>query len=422
MNFQTPNGMTRRHFAKHLAGLSAFAGSSLALGRSLSANVHALKKNQKSAILLWMGGGPSTIDLWDMKPNSANGGDFNPIATTGDVQICEHLPLMAQQMDKVSIVRNMSTREADHQRGRYYMHTGYVPNPNVEHPSYGAVISNQLAGQRDSLELPPFVSIGGASEGPGFLGMSWAPFTVDSNGNVRNLQMNLPPDRLTQRMQALRLLETGFIDENRGRSSVEHAKVLQKTLNLMTSQQMSAFRSDGEPEEIRTRYGENNFGRSCLMARRLVEAGVPFVEVNLGGWDNHQNIFPTLQNQRLPMLDQGMSALIADLVERGMWENTAVIWMGEFGRTPRINGNGGRDHWARCWSTVVGGAGMNNGIAIGKTDADGMSVEGHSYTSEDLMASICKAMGISLETTFTSANGRPMRIANSGKVISELFT
>lgn len=251
--------------------------------------------------------------------------------------------------------------------------------------------------------------------------MSWAPFTVDSNGNVRNLEMNMPADRLTQRMQALRLLETGFIDENRGRSSVEHAKVLDKTLKLMSSQQMTAFNTTGEEQAVRERYGENNFGRSCLMARRLVESGVPFVEVNLGGWDNHQGIFPTLQNQRLPMLDQGMSALVADLSARGLWEDTAVIWMGEFGRTPRINGNGGRDHWARSWSTVVGGGGMKGGIAIGKTDADGMSVEGKAYTSEDLMASVCKAMGISLETNFTSTSGRPMQIANSGKIISELF-
>ena len=156
MNFRTPNGMTRRHFAKHLAGLSAFAGSSMALGHSIAAQASQLKKNQKSAILLWMGGGPSTIDLWDLKPNSANAGEFRPIATKGDVQICEHLPLMAEQMDKVSIVRNMSTREADHQRGRYYMHTGYVPNPNVVHPSYGSVIANQLTDQRESLALPPF--------------------------------------------------------------------------------------------------------------------------------------------------------------------------------------------------------------------------------------------------------------------------
>ena len=158
------------------------------------------------------------------------------------------------------------------------------------------------------------------------------------------------------------------------------------------------------------------------MARRLVESGVPFVEVNLGGWDNHQNIFPTLRDNKLPELDKGMSALMEDLAERGMLEDTAVIWMGEFSRTPRINGNGGRDHWARSWSAVVGGAGMNSGIAVGETNEDGTKVVGQSYSSEDLMASVCKSLGISLETTFTSQSGRPMKIANSGKVIKELFS
>ncbi len=421
MQYQTPPGMSRRHFMQHMLGASAFTGSALAMGHTLAANAKTLARNRKSAILLWMGGGPSTIDIWDMKPGASTRGPFQPMATTGDVQICEHMPMTAQLMDRMSIIRNMSTREADHQRGRYYMHTGYVPNPNIMHPSYGSVISHQLAPERSELDIPPFVSVGGGSEGPGFLGMAWAPFSVDSNGNVRNLNMGLPPDRLTQRMQALSLIEKGFISENRGRAAEEHAKVLQKTLNLMTSEQMRAFRVAEEPTEVRERYGENNFGRGCLMARRLVEAGVPFVEVNLGGWDNHQNIFPTLEGQRLPTLDRGMSALVEDLIQRGLYEDTAVIWMGEFGRTPRINGNAGRDHWARAWSVVVGGAGIQGGIAIGKTNEDGTRVEGPAYSSEDLMASICRAMGISLETTFTSTNGRPMKIANSGKLITEMF-
>ena len=190
----------------------------------------------------------------------------------------------------------------------------------------------------------------------------------------------------------------------------------------MTSQQMQAFRVDQEPQAIRERYGSNNFGRGCLMARRLVQTGVPFVEVNLGGWDNHQNIFDVLQNQRLPVLDQAMSALIEDLNQRGMLENTVVLWMGEFGRTPRINGNNGRDHWARSWSVVVGGGGLTPGIAIGKTNEDGSRVEGDSYSSEDLMSTICKTLGISLETTFINRSGRPMKIANSGKVIDSLIS
>ncbi len=422
MQFQVPRGMTRRHFASHLLGATAFAGTALALGQSLRANAQQLSSSRKSAILLWMGGGPSTIDIWDLKPGATTGGPFKPVATKADgVQICEHMPMVAANMDKLAIIRNMSTREADHDRGRYYMHTGYVPSPTVEYPSYGSVIANQVMGDREGLALPPFVSVGGPSEGPGFLGMAWAPFTVDSNGNVRNLEMNLPADRLTQRIQALKLLESGFIDQNRGSAALEHAKVLQKTLELMSSEQMAAFRVANEPQEVRDRYGDNGFGQGCLMARRLVEAGVPFIEVNLGGWDNHQNIFPTLQDDRLPTLDRAMSALIEDLVARGLYETTTVIWMGEFGRTPRINGDSGRDHWARAWSVVVGGGGFKGGQAIGKTNDDGTAIEGPSWNSEDLMASVCRNMGISLDTTFTSTDGRPMKIANSGHVIDELF-
>ncbi len=420
MNLRTPTGMNRRHFMHHLAGASALAGSALAMGQTLRANATKLNKNRKAAILLWMGGGPSTMDIWDLKPGAATGGPFKQIATNGDVQICEHMPMMAKNMDKMSIVRSMSTREADHMRGRYYMHTGYVPNPNVKHPSYGSVIAHELSQTRPELEIPPFVSVGGNSEGPGFLGMSWAPFSVNSNGQVRNLDMGIAPDRLTQRMQALKLMESGFIDDNRGIAAAEHAKVLGKTLSLMSSDQMSAFKVMQEDEKVRERYGNTNFGRGCLMARRLVEAGVPFVEVSLGGWDNHQNIFQTLQNNKLPELDKAMSALMEDLAQRELLDDTAVIWMGEFSRTPRINGNTGRDHWARSWSAVVGGAGMNSGIAVGQTNEDGTRVEGNSYSSEDLMATVCRSLGISLDTTFTSRSGRPMKIANSGKAIKEL--
>jgi uncharacterized protein (DUF1501 family) len=405
-----------------MVGASALAGSALAMGHSLQLHASELRRNRKSAILLWMGGGPSTIDLWDLKPGAATGGPFKPIATAGDVQICEHLPQIAKVMDRLSIVRSMSTREADHQRGRYYMHTGYVPNPSVDYPSYGAVISHELIEQRPELEIPPFVAIGGESEGPGFLGMAWAPFGVDNNGQVRDLQMGLTPERVAQRMAALQLLEGNFIEQKRGAIAEEHAKVLQRTLNLMSSKQMEAFDANREEASVRQRYGENGFGRACLMARRLVEVGVPFIEVDLGGWDDHQNIFPSLQNQRLPMLDQGMSALVEDLSQRGMLQDTAIIWMGEFGRTPRINGNAGRDHWARSWSVVVGGAGLKGGLAVGQTNEDGTRVEGESYSSEDLMATICHSLGISLETTFTARNGRPMKIANSGKLIKDLVT
>ena len=417
----TPRGMSRRHFLEHTAGASALLGSSLALGHSLRVHADELKRQRKSAILLWMGGGPATIDLWDLKPGAATGGPFKPIATSGDMQICEHLPQVAQQMHHLSVVRSMSTREADHMRGRYYMHTGFVPNPNVEHPSYGAVIAHELMGQRPDLDIPPFISVGGASEGPGFLGMAWSPFSVSSDGQIRNLEMSLDDTRLAQRMKTLELIENGFISQRRGPAAEDHQKILKKTFDLMTSSQMEAFKVAQEPAAVRERYGENAFGRGCLMARRLVEVGVPFVEVDLGGWDNHTGIHNILQNQRLPVLDQAMSALVEDLAQRELLRDTVVLWMGEFGRTPTINGNAGRDHWARCWSVVVGGGGLRGGLAVGATDEEGRQVISEPYAAEDLMATVCQGLGISLETTYQSKNGRPMKIANGGKLIRELL-
>ena len=406
----------------HLAGAAALAAPATAFTNTLLANAEDMKKRHKAAILLWMGGGPSTMDIWDLKPGTATGGPFKQISTSADgVAISEHMPRMAQQMHQMAVVRSMSTREADHMRGRYYMHTGYVPNPNVEHPSYGAVIAHELAAQVPDLEIPPFVSVGGGSVGPGFLGMTWAPFVVDSSGRVRNLDMGIDQARVQQRLEMLATIEKRFIGEDRGGSAQDHAKVLDRTVKLMTSEQMKAFKVDEEPEAVRERYGTAGFGRGCLMARRLVEQGVPFVEVDLGGWDNHQGIFTTLADTKLPELDQAMSALVEDLVQRGLYDDTAVIWMGEFGRTPNINGDGGRDHWARSWSVVVGGAGFRRGVVVGETSSDGKEIVTEPYSSQDMMASVLKSLGISLETTFTAANGRPMKIANSGRVIQELF-
>ena len=418
-----PPGMNRRHFLQHLAGASALAWPAMSFAAALRNGAAELKKNQRAAILLWMNGGPSTIDIWDLKPGAPTGGPFRPIATSGDEQICEHLPLLAKQMHHLSIIRAMSTREADHMRGRYHMHTGFVPDPSLEHPGYGSVVSHMLAEQTRQLELaiPPFVAVGGGSVGPGFLGMAHAPFVVNPDGNVRNLKMAVDATRLSQRMHMLAALEKNFVKQDRGQSAADHANVLDKTVSLMSSKQMEAFQVSLEPLAVRERYGNSNFARGCLMARRLVEQGVPFIEVDSVGWDTHGDNFRTLGENKLPDLDKAMSALMSDLDERGLLERTAVIWMGEFGRTPRINGNSGRDHWASCWSAVVGGAGMKGGIAVGRTNSDGTEVDGEPRTAQDLMATICKSLGIPLETTFTSPNGRPLKIANGGKPISELF-
>ena len=414
--------MNRRHLLSHLIGLSALSLPATNFTNSILANAADLKKRHKSAILLWMGGGPSTIDLWDLKTGSSSGGAFKSIGTSADgVAICEHLPLMAQQMHHMNIVRSMSTREADHNRGRYYMHTGYVPNPNVTHPSYGSVISHELISSIPQLDIPPFVSVGGPSVGAGFLGTTYSPFIVNSNGTVKDLDMGIDQSRLNMRLSMLKTIEDKFISERRGDYASDHSKIINKAVKLMVSSQMEVFQTSKEPKEVQERYGNTGFGRGCLMARRLVELGVPFIEVDLGGWDNHMDIFKTLKDQKLPELDKAMSALISDLNDRGLLEDTAIIWMGEFGRTPNINGNGGRDHWAKSWSVLVGGAGFKGGQIVGETSSDGKEVVSEPYSSQDIMASVLKSLDISLETNFTAKNGRPMRIANSGKIIKELF-
>jgi hypothetical protein len=422
MNYDVPRGMSRRHFMRHLA-TGAATVPAMEFISHLKANAAQVRKNQKSCILMWMGGGPPTIDIWDLKPSSKNGGEFKPISTAAPgVEISEHMPKTASVMNDLSLVRSMSTREADHGRGRYYMHTTYVPNPTVTHPTFGSVVSYELGSKRSELEIPSFVSVGGGSGSPGFLGMSHAPFVVESNGNIKNANVtDSEKGRLGQRLAMLEVIEKNFIKSDRGESPAAHKDVYKKAVNLMTSQQMKAFKTDQENPEVRAAYGEGNFGRGLLMARRLVETGVPFVEVNLGGWDLHNNVFQTLRDQRLPILDQGISALVNDLKQRGLLDHTVLVWMGEFGRTPRINQNVGRDHWAASWSVMIGGGGLNNGQAIGQTNEDGNAVVGKSYLPGDIWATVAYALGIPLNTTYTSKRGRPMKIADGGIPIKELI-
>lgn len=422
MKIQVPSDMNRRHFMQHLA-TSAATIPALQFISHLQANAAEVQKKQKACILMWMGGGPPSIDIWDLKPGSKNGGEFKPIQTSAPgVMISEHMPKTAKVMGDLSVVRSMSTREADHNRGRYYMHSAYVPNPTVTHPTFGSVVSYELGSKRKELEIPSFVSVGGGSGSPGFLGMTHAPFVVSSNGDIKNTKIEAAEKaRLGQRFAMLDVIENNFIVSKRGESPQAHKDVYKKAINLMTSQQMKAFKTEDENPALKAAYGENSFGEGLLMARQLVETGVPFVEVNLGGWDLHNDVFNTLKDQRLPTLDRGISALVNDLKQRGMLDDTVLVWMGEFGRTPRINQNVGRDHWAASWSVMIGGGGLNNGQAIGETNADGTAVVGKSYLPGDIWATAAHALGIPLNTVYTSKRGRPMKIANSGTPIKELI-
>ena len=429
-------GMNRRHFMQHMATAAATLPAMNFLSH-VQANAATVQKKNKACILMWMSGGPPTIDIWDLKPGSKNGGEFQPINTAASgVQICEHMPETAKVFNDLSLVRSMSTREADHGRGRYYMHTGYVPNPTVVHPTFGSVVSHEIGSRRNFLEIPSFVSIGGGSGQAGFLGMSHAPFSVAANGRINNAPSREAKQRLPGRWEMLKAVENNFINSRRGELPQDHANVYNSARNLMTSTQMAAFNVDkadaglgleAESEQTKALYSaggaRDGFGKSLLMARRLVQVGVPFIEVNMGGWDLHNGVFDNLKNQKLPVLDQGISGLVTDLKQRNMLDDVTIVWMGEFGRTPRINQNVGRDHWAASWSVMMGGGGLKNGQAIGATNQDGVRVADNSkaYLPGDIWATVAYAMGIPLDRVHTSKRGRPMRLANGGNPIQELI-
>lgn len=444
--------MNRRHFMKHAAGMSALAIPGLEFIRNINANAQELRRQNKSVIIMWMGGGPATIDIWDLKPGTNTGGEFRPIQTSAPgVMISEHMPNTARQMDKLAIIRSLTTTEGDHMRGTQLMHSSYTPNPAIQFPSIGAVAAQQiprLAGYRD-ISLPNYITIGGGgATGPGFLGMVHAPFTIQNPGSPpQNIQP--PPSvaanaderlaRVQRRRRLWNLEEDAFLtsrvphltESTRNRfadASKAHNDVYQRAFSLVASSEGQVFNLTGESTNLMTEYGAagtgaNNFGRAAVMARRLVEAGVSAVEISLGGWDTHNQTFNAHRTTLQPNLDRAMGALVRDLNDRGLWRNTVLVWMGEFGRTPRINQNTGRDHWARNWSVVVGGGAIRGGQAYGTTNADGTDVATNPVRVGDVFATVYRALGIDPATQVRDAIGRPFAIASSnGRPIEQLFT
>jgi hypothetical protein len=382
------------------------------------------------------------MDLWDLKPDAPTGGEFKPVSTSASgVQISEILPETAKQMKHLSIIRSLVTNEGSHERGTTLMNTGRAPNPVVQYPHIGAVTSMQLTSK--DLALPGFIGVGGTAQniGPGFLGMMYAPFTVQNPGqppeNIKAPGLAGDAKSTMERLQRRRRLfynvEDNFTEssfphlksiaerEAAGSPAQAHTTIYKKAFDLTVSELRTVFETSKEPRSVIDAYGgaQNRFGMGCLLARKLVEKGVSCVEVDLGGWDNHAGIFNTLRTGNGPRLDKGMSALVKDLNERGMWKNTVVLWMGEFGRTPRINQNGGRDHWGRCWSVVLGGGAIKGGIAYGATSKDGMDVDKDPVRIGDLYATIYKGLGIDPGTKVRDNLGRPLEIAE-GKPVAAL--
>jgi uncharacterized protein (DUF1501 family) len=417
--FTSPR-LSRRDLLK-LSALGAMGLPASGWLQTLAARAADGKARHKSCILLFMTGGPSHIDTFDPKPANKTS-EFKPIATsvTG-IQLCEHLPRVGKVAKELALLHGMSTSEGSHGRARYYMHTGYREGVGgVIHPSLGAIASRCLGSPED--QLPNFVSIGGPSFGAGYAGPTHAPVEVsDPAKGVQNLK---PADNFAafdRRVGLLEEIEKGFVDRIQVPSAQAHQATYQRAAQLMHSEKAKAFEIDQESSATRELYGRSKFGEGCLLARRLVEQGVSFVEVSLGNWDTHRdnaNRVRTLCNE----LDPAMAGLITDLKQRGLLETTLVVWMGDFGRTPHVGKQGGRDHYPRAWTSVVAGAGIKAGQAVGRTDNQGGTVEEGRVSAVDFMATVCTALGIDYKKNFYSRDGRPMRIVDKNeKVVKELF-
>ena len=407
-------------------------------------------QQKRSCILLWMTGGPSQIDTFDPKPGHDNGGPVKAIETSvPGMRISEYLPKVARQAQHLALIRSMSTKEGDHTRATYLLRTGYLPQGPVQYPTFGSLVSKELAA--DAAELPGYVSIApfrflspGAYE-PGFLGPQFASFVVGNAGfpgnqpgpdeaqylRVQNLDAarGVTDGQLDARLELLAGFEREFLAGHTAIPATSHQTAYQQAVRLMRSRARAAFELDQEDPRLRDAYGRNPFGQGCLLARRLVERSVPFVEVSLNGvagmgglgWDTHGDNFNAV-SRLCEVLDPGWATLLEDLQRRGLLDTTLVVWMGEFGRTPRINQNKGRDHFPAAWSAVLAGGGLRGGQVIGRTSDDGMLVEDRPVAVPDLLATICTKLGIDPQRQNMSNVGRPIRIVNpDAKPIQELL-
>ena len=431
MDRSPPPRLTRRQML-HLASAGALCGSGSGWLQTLAANAAADPKRRKACILLWMSGGPSQIDTFDPKPGHANGGPYKPIETgVPGILLGEHLPKLAKEVKDLAIIRGMSTKEGDHGRATYNLRTGYLPQGPVRYPTLGSLVAKEL--EDDSAELPGFVSISPArafspaAYSSGFLGPKYAPLIVGERlGGGRRMfrvdDLDLPTGvgrtRADDRLELMHALGSDFQSTRPGISPASHQDAYLRAVKMMRSPAAKAFELDEEPDAVRDAYGRNPFGQGCLLARRLVERGVPFVEVTLSSvdgrnnslaWDTHAQNFDAVK-QLSTVLDSGWATLMTDLRSRGLLDDTMIVWMGEFGRTPKINENAGRDHFPNAWSTVLAGGGLKGGQVIGDTGADGMEVRDRPVSVPDLLATVVKGLGLDPMTQNVAETGRPIRL------------
>jgi uncharacterized protein (DUF1501 family) len=368
----------------------------------------------KHVILLWMNGGPSHIDTWDPKQGKVAGPHKAIKTNVPNVMISEHMPKLATKANKLAIVRGMTSKEGNHQRAQYFLRTGYVPTPTVAHPSIGGWVSKRMG--EPASGLPSFVSLGGPSIGGGFFGVQHGPFVVQPPGAMpQNIAFagDVDSERFEARKTLLSDMDESF-GQRTGDLKVEGRRALYaKADRLMHANALDAFDVTKESESVRTAFGDTPFGKGCLTAARLVASGVRFVEVTLDGWDTHQNNFDRTK-KLMGTLDPAMGSLLDDLEHRNLLDETLVVWMGDFGRTPRINQNDGRDHHPNAWSAVLAGAGIRGGTVHGETDAEGEKVVKDAVVVPNLLATIATVLGLDPSDTAVSPAGRPISLTDHG--------
>lgn len=409
--------------AIHRRNFLRFTGAGLASSFMLNAlnlNAAELRKQGKSCIMLWMAGGPSQFETFDPKPGADTQGSTKAIATSvPGIQVADRLPLTAKIMKELCLIRSMTSKEGNHGRASYLCHTGYPPSGGVIHPGFGASVTKEI-GDGDS-ELPGFVSISGPSQGPSFLGVKYAPYIVsDPSRPPDNLAMPVSAERTRRRLAFLEEYEGPSKKGASGKLIRDHRELYKQAARMALSARAKGFELEHEPAKVRDAYGRSAFGQGCLMARRLVEQGVTFIEVQASGWDTHSDELKKLNNL-CPPVDQGLAALVMDLKERGLLDRTLVVWMGEFGRTPLVNLTAGRDHYPNAFPVVMAGMKVKKGYLHGATDKRGIDVTAGAVQVPDLFWSFCKALGVNPERRYESNVGRPVNIVDKGKAVDSLF-
>ncbi len=427
-----PQGVSRRRLLGY--GLGGFLGFAAARQADLfgapslemlvpQEGTTTTRASAKACIVLWLAGGPATLDIWDPKEGRDTGGPTKAIDTNvSGIKLADTMPSTAKVMDKIAVVRSMTSREGSHERARYLMHTGYVPTGTVVHPAMGSITAMEV-GKKD-LELPNFMSVNSPTEGAGFLAPEYAPFVVDRAGSpIKNLSLpqGIDDKRFRDRMNLLASHEKEFGANHSCDEIDRHKNAYEKADRLMHTPLLRAFDLTKEKGDLQKAYGENAFGKGCLLARRLVQEGVKFVEVNLGGWDTHQDNFNKVK-QNCQSLDPGVATLVKDLDGLGMLKETLVVVMGEFGRTPKINANTGRDHYPKAWGMMIAGGGIQGGRVVGSTDKDGVDVKDRPVTVSDLLATIYTCLGVNIAKKNISPLGRPIAIVDNGIPVKELLS